>query len=171
MFFSSGLLQARAAIASHQMYGGTSGAFSDMMRNQFGAIWSLYLGAVLYLVAASLMWYRADWLSTMFVRNPTDLAPDLSRRQVVSTGLGLIGVYVLLGVAPQALEQIAALFDSRRTPTLEIIDFVQVAIPITMTVVAFFLITKNLRWNEIFNYSFKSRIDDVPSDPSKDEWR
>lgn len=168
--FAWGVSQALAAMLARETYSSMSGAFGDMLRRQQGYVWVLTTTAILYLLSACFLWYRADWLSSLFVRNPTLLAPQVSRSQVVSTGLGLIGVFVLLREFPDALQKAAFLLDTRRSMTTHLVDVVAVALPILMTIVALLLITKNLRWSEMFNYSFKE-IDSVSEDGSKDEWR
>ncbi|MBV6457283.1 MAG: hypothetical protein HONBIEJF_00391 [Fimbriimonadaceae bacterium] len=168
--FTWGLAQAQAGLLAIETTSQMSGAFGDLMRRQQGYVWVLILTAVLYFSSACFLWYKAEWLSTLFVRNPSHPVPKMSRNTVVSTGLGLIGVLVILREFPDALQKAAYLLDDRRSTTTHFVDIVAVTVPILMTVVGLLLVTKNLQWSEIFNYSFKADSG-VADDAAKDEWR
>lgn len=126
-------------------------------------MWSLLVTAIFYLLLSCFLWYRADWLSTVFVRNASDPVPQMSRKSVVSTGVGLIGVLVLARELPDAVHKAFFLLDSRRQMGTRISDISAVVVPTLMTILALVLITKNLQWSEMFNYSFKTSTDEDQS--------
>ncbi|MFY9234305.1 MAG: hypothetical protein WAO58_07580 [Fimbriimonadaceae bacterium] len=155
LFFALGVFQLQMGLSVQASLGSMDDGTRRTIERQFPAVWINYGTGAIYFAGTLFLWYGAGWLSGLFVRDSSAQMPRVKSNAVLSTGLGLIGVYFLIRELPNAMDQIALLFRTDDALPMLLPQKVAFWSPLIIIAISAILVFRHLIWQRLFDSSFR----------------